>query len=142
MPESPFNLTDLVRQRVSVYAKFPAEVLDSLTVEQQQSFIDDTIAVRVRALIYGETLPSHTETRHAAVPASPWQHFKHDHARAWWMRPLAGRRPPLMKQITLTATWQEMAGYPWASLKTQLPDSMGPAVRLSLGSTTRLTEEE
>lgn len=89
--------------------------------------------IRARGFVLGEKLPSHTETATGyatfEAPATWWQHVKHQHGHRWWLRLLVRRRPARMavevRRVDLTATWEQMAAYPWADLTTAVPQSFG-----------------
>lgn len=107
------------------------DVCDDWMVEQ--------MVVRATGFVLGEQLPSHTETAtgfaHFEAPASWWQHVKHQHGHRWWLRPLVRLRPVRMaaevKRVELTATWENMAAYPWQTYATRGADRwLGSAVRL------------
>jgi hypothetical protein len=130
----------LVRKKLTQVLQVPAEML---AVDVTHSFFEDAFLVRLKATIYGEELPPHTETRYAYEPATWWCHFKHTYADRWWLRAFARRWPPEMKTITLTATWENMAAYPWAQLRTQpTPGYLGAAVRLTMPLTSILTGDD
>jgi hypothetical protein len=130
----------LVRKKFSQVLSIPTEMIDLSVVE---SYFTDSLLIRFKAVIYGEELPPHTETAHEQVPATWWQHFKHDYADRWWLRALVRRRPPRARTITLTTTWENMAAYPWAQLRTQpTPGHLGAAVRLSWMTTDLSTDGE
>jgi hypothetical protein len=119
----------LVRKKFAQVLQIPAEMID---LSVSESYFTDSLLIRFKATIYGEELPPHTETVHEQVPATWWQHFKYDYAERWWLRALVRHRPPRARTITLTATWENMAAYPWAQLRTQpTPEHLGAAVRLS-----------
>ena len=131
----------LVREKLVMVTQLPQDFLDSVSVEVARNVLTDNIALRIKALVYGEVLPAHTVTDTVPVPASWWQHFKQDHAYRWWLRGFVRWRPVRTTDITLTTTWREMAAYPWAELRTLIPDDidLGSAVRISLGSRSRLS---
>lgn len=119
----------LVKRQFTEVIGVPAEMLE---LDTAHGFFTATLMVRLRAAIYGEILPPHTETRTAYVPDGWWQHYRHDHADRWWMRRSVRRHPVRKRKIELTATWEHMAAYPWAQLRTQpVPGSLGDVTHLS-----------
>lgn len=120
----------LVRKKFTQTLNIPAEMI---TMDSVESWMTDTVLIRFKATLFGEELPTHTETAYEQVPATWWQHFKHDYAERWWLRALVRRRPPRARTITLTATWENMAAYPWAELRSQpTPGYLGAAVRVTM----------
>jgi hypothetical protein len=100
----------------------------------------EQMVIRAVGHVLGEKLPSHTETAtgfaHFEAPATWWQHVKHQHGHRWWLRLLVRRRPVRMaaevRRVTLAATWENMAAYPWAELATIAPNvRLGDPVRLT-----------
>ncbi len=131
----------LVRKKFAMVKHLPRPIIESAKIEVLTDLFVDEIALAIRAHVFGERLPSHTETRTTYVPATWWQHLKQDKAARWWMRWLVRRRPVRTEAITLTATWENMAAYPWADLRTRVPNYLGAAVRLSFLSSALSTDE-
>jgi hypothetical protein len=128
----------LIKKKLALMMTIPQPVVADLGVEALADWATDQLVLRLKTHILGEQLPSHTETASTGVPATWWQHYKHDYADRWWMRRFTRRWPVKTRTITLTATWEEMAGYPWHELRTELPMYMGAAVRIPLGSSSSL----
>lgn len=123
----------LVRKRLSMTQILPRDLIEaSIDADSMMSYFTDDVLLRFKAAILGEELPPATDTAHEQVPLTWWDHFKADHAERWWLRSLVRRRPPRARTITLTTTWENMAAYPWAQLRTQpVPPSLGDPVWLS-----------
>lgn len=137
VPE-PDTLT-LVRRTIALTVGIPEEQL-ALSVDPDFSFITNMLTVRLRTYMYGEELPAHTVTRTVYVPDGWWQHFRHDHANRWWMRRTLRRKPLRTHAIRMEATWENMAAYPWAQLRTPVPEQrLGAAIRLTMPPATRVT---
>jgi hypothetical protein len=70
--------------------------------------VRDDLVARITTRVLGKNLPELTTTRTVNVPfdfpAGWWQHLKHQHQTAWWMRPLTRRWPPRMATITQRVT--------------------------------------
>jgi hypothetical protein len=128
----------LVRKKIALTIGIPEEQI-ALSIDPAFQFITDTLTARLRTYLYGEQLPPHTETRTIYTPATWWEQLKYEKAGRWWMRRLVRRHPVRQKPITLTATWENMAAYPWMQLRTPVPEYLGAAVRLSLPPTSRVT---
>lgn len=116
------------------------ECVRDMEIDVGYDWITESMVMYARGHVLGEQLPSHTETAtgfaHFEAPASWWQHVKHQHGHRWWLRALARRRPVRMaaevKRVELTATWENMAAYPWQTYATRGADRwLGSAVRLT-----------
>jgi hypothetical protein len=130
---------DLTWKRFTAQRAVPACVRD-MDIKAVHNLILDDMVIQASGYVLGEQLPSHVETATGfarfEAPASWWQHFKHQHGHRWWLRLLVRRRPVRMaaevRRVTLTATWENMAGYPWAEYTTLAPNGrLGDPVRLS-----------
>jgi hypothetical protein len=139
----PINETreDLVLtwKRFAVHQSVPACVRDA-KVEAVFDYIFEGMVIRATGHVLGQQLPSHTETAtgfaHFEAPATWWQHFKQQHGQRRGMRLLVRKRPVRMnaevRRVTLTATWENMAAYPWAEIATIVPGGrLGEPVRLT-----------
>lgn len=77
----------------------------------------DDMVMELNAHILGRKLPSFAVTEHKQIstPKNPWQHFKDMYADKWFMRWIAKRWPVKFnrQKVTLTATWEQWAAYPW-----------------------------
>lgn len=119
----------LVRKKFTAQLAISPELVELSTATD---WLTDRLVMQARIHVFGEELPPHTETRTVRVPDGWWQHYRHDHAEKRWMRRSIRKHPVRMREITLTATWENMAAYPWADLRTQpVPGYLGAAVRLS-----------
>ena len=83
----------------------------------------DCLVVQMRTNVLGTKLPPHTVTQREIVqtPATTFQMFKARHASAWWARWFVDRWPVVLQDhvVVLTATWEQMAIYPWQDLVPQ-----------------------
>jgi hypothetical protein len=129
----------LTWKKFAVARTIPACVRD-MKIDVEYDWMMESMVMRARGYVLGEQLPSHTETAtgfaHFEAPASWWQHVKHQHGHRWWLRSLVRWRPVRMaaeaQRVELTATWEQMAAYPWNESITRLPtDWVGDPVRLS-----------
>ncbi len=81
------------------------------------NYMRDSIIHRINAKVLGKDLPSFTETRTEVFnsPKNPWQFFKDMYADKWFMRSIVKKWPVkfVKQKITLTATWDQWAVYPW-----------------------------
>lgn len=100
----------------------PTQMLSGVHYEQSieqdsLSFIRDQSLYRLNAMVLGKKLPSFTETRTEVfnTPKNPWQFFKDMYADKWFMRGIVKRWPVKFvgQKVTLTATWDQWAAYPW-----------------------------
>ncbi len=77
----------------------------------------DDLVLELNAHLLGRKLPSFEVTKHHpySVPKNPWQMFKDMYADKWFMRWLVARWPVkfIKTKVTLTATWEQWATYPW-----------------------------
>jgi len=98
------------------------EMLPGVTYEQSivkdsWSFLRDQSLYKLNARVLGKKLPSFTETRTEVLntPKNPWQFFKDMYADTWFMRWIVKKWPVkyVKQKITLTATWDQWAVYPW-----------------------------
>lgn len=137
-PDLSVRSLTLIRKKIALTLAIPEEQI-ALSIDPQFNFLTDMITMRLKTYLYGEQLPPHTVTRTVPVPATWWDHYKHAQAERWWLRALVRRRPPNMKTITLTATWENIAAYPWMQLRTPVPEYLGAAVRLALPPTSTIT---
>lgn len=119
----------------------------NVSLQTGQSAIDfmaDTMFMQLKAYVLTHQLAEHSVSRTRTVewPASPWQHWKHRHAGAWWLRWFVERRPVRMQQevVDFQEAWTELASYPWQTLVPPLPQ-LGRPVRVVL-SDTRWTPED
>lgn len=117
----------------------PSEILHGMTELEEQFTLDQlrkNAVYQVRTGVLSFDLPGHkaqdTRTVTFEVPTTPWQHFKHAHRDAWWMRWLVARRPVTMRKLSETlcfeAEWKEYAVYPWQQVAPISP-RLGPAHR-------------
>jgi hypothetical protein len=117
-----------------------AQALASVDVDH----FTNALTARLEAHVLGKRLPSltHSASRQLGweFPASTWQHFKQRHAHSWWLRWLVDRRPVRTsthtRTVTLTTTWEQHVGFPWAShvfpgkeVLVHDVTGLGPAVR-------------
>jgi hypothetical protein len=146
MPAGFWHDAEIVRhdlvlrwKRFTMMRDVPNSVRD-MDIDVAWNYMIEGLIVRATGHVLGEQLPSHTETAvgyaHFEAPATWWQHVKYQHGHRWWLKPLAKRRPARMtaktKQVTLTATWENMAAYPWADVATIAPQRwVGDPVRLT-----------
>lgn len=135
-PDFSDRTLTLVRKKLAMAVRFDCGLIDAAV--EFDGFFDEYL-MRFKASVYAEQLPSHTETRTVYVPATWWQQLKYEKAGRWWLRPLVRRRPVRQKPITLTATWENLAAYPWMALRTPPPEYVGAAVRLTLPPTSTIT---
>lgn len=128
----------LVWRRLAVCRHISRALVENTVLDVRESVLGDLI-VEAQAYVLGQRLPPHTETATATLrvpyPATWWQHVKYQFQHRWWMRRVAKWRPPRMTALVetheLTATWEHMEAYPWASYTRQtLPDRLGAPVRL------------
>lgn len=130
----------LVRKRVAALSAVDRVILQdcTMTAEATMSMVADQLWFTIRGYVLGEEMPSHTEscTRTITIehPASWWDHFKHQHGGRWFMRRLVRRWPARMQVKsetgTWSVTWENMAAYPFARLRSPTPDYLGQAVRI------------
>jgi hypothetical protein len=132
----------LVRQKLSLMYGLSPDLVDEVSAEDLNSILARQIVLRIRGHVFGEQLPPHSETRSIHIPDGWREHWRWDHRERWWMRGWVRRRPIRLREVTITATWKNMAAYPWLSLRTQnLPYDFGQAVRLVLPPTSTLSGE-
>ena len=95
-------------------------VIYDQTIQNDDSgfrFLRDEAIYRVNARVLAKELPSFTETKTEVLntPKNPWQFFKDMYADTWFMRWIVKKWPVkyVKQKITLTATWDQWAVYPW-----------------------------
>lgn len=129
----------LTWKRFAIHQAVPDCVRDA-NVEAIRDHIFESMVIRATGHVLGEQLPPHTETvtgyAHFEAPATWWQHFKHQHGQRRGLRLLVRKRPARMnaevRRVTLAATWENMAAYPWADLATIAPrERFGEPVRVA-----------
>lgn len=156
--EEHFDLTPFYMQQPAPreYAHqflddFPHGLLDAKVSRCAPELFKDALRVELRATMIGKKLPPHTVTRTRVFSVdlfdSPWQHFKANHADAWWLRWLVRRHPPtthpVTRTATLTATWEQFVGFPWQDVVSHLNPyggRFGPAVRFTSMDTSMILE--
>lgn len=104
----------------------------------------DQMLIELNAHVLGRKLPSFVVTEHKpySVPKNPWQMFKDMYADKWFMRWIARRWPvkTISHKVTLTATWEQWATYPWLEGVPVSPKWQ--PVRVVFPARTRLTAKE
>lgn len=90
---------------------------DSKMKEDFFTPMHDAMVYEINAKVLGKKLPDFSvkETKTFNMPKNPWQHFKDMYADKWFMRRLVRRWPVkfIKQNLTLTATWEQWATYPW-----------------------------
>jgi hypothetical protein len=84
--------------KYSVHERIPGFFLKDFRLTQDnQAYFEDHFVARITGTVLGQSLPGGVYRTSATAkfeyPASPWQHFKRNHSRAWWLRWLVKRRP-------------------------------------------------
>lgn len=105
----------------NTYVQGPLYGLDVPEMRTFYRLVFDQLWIDMRTRVLAYTIDDFTahdqRTVYFDLPASPWQHFKQHHMRAWWMRWLVTRRPVrtirLSRTVRMTATWTDRAAYPW-----------------------------
>jgi hypothetical protein len=142
-PTAPVDLGGAILERLQVACS--ASVMPQVVNDARVDVISDMVGrltFRLSTYVLAERLASHTESATDQVPATWWDHWKHDHPRAltWSLRlmwtgpgmsrPRFGRRltrwlwlrPPGYQKRTLTVTWTDWATFPEATVP--LPDPL------------------
>jgi hypothetical protein len=141
------KLTSLVLERLRVAAaqSVTPQLLADADLELTADMLVGRLTYHLTTYLLAERLASHTESATDQIPASWWDHWKHDHPRVldwslrlFWAgpglsRPRFGRtltrwlwlRPPGYQTRTLTVTWTDWATYPQATIPLDDP-TFGP----------------
>ena len=124
-----------VQRRVSPH--LGAFVRESLTLDARAAeMLTGDLVVELRAYLLAEKREVWTErsaplTLDIVVPATPWHHFRHLHAGAWWQRLIERRRPiryTIHKRTgQMTASLTRFLTYPHADVPYRGPQ-LGPPV--------------
>lgn len=92
-----------------VHRAFPANMLSTFDVELIPDHAGRAMVAELHAAVWAEALPPERIDRRVTVtfdvPASWWQHFKHDHRSRWWLRRLVAARPVRRVTHKRTATF-------------------------------------
>ncbi len=103
------------------------------TSYQPADWAIDQLLMTLRAYVLTHPLGKHEVTRTKTIewPATPWHHWKHRHATAWWLRWFVQRRPVQTTRQTIDyrEVWDEMAAYPWNDRLPMVP-GLGKASRV------------
>lgn len=107
-------------------------------------FLRNEAIYRVNARVLAKELPSFSEqvTEVINMPKNPWQHFKDMYADKWFMRAIVKRWPVKFskQKVTLTATWDQWAAYPWLD-KVPVTPNWQP-VRVVMPAKLKITKED
>jgi hypothetical protein len=93
-----------------------ALVTDSLRFSAHLDTIFGGMLLRLEKDLLTDTRAQHEYQASLRFPTSPWQHFKHKHRLAWWMRPLLRRRPVREQEYVVTLMVERWQTYPEARL--------------------------
>jgi len=99
-------------RKLAIMEGISGEMLHQLRVEIDQPaellFVDHLL-LKLRTAVWTENLPpEQVQTEHTysfSIPATWWQHAKQQHYNTWWMGWIARRRPPRMRERTITGTF-------------------------------------
>lgn len=123
-----------VHQKVSreILPGLPVGVVDAQVYTGQfgMDFMMNTMTAKLKAFLLKKDLPGHQVHKRVTVswqvPASWWQHLKHQHETAWWLAWLVQWKPvqwqTRYREVNLRAEWRDMATYPW---QTVVPTARG-----------------
>lgn len=129
-----FNRFVLDKTRVGTQLSVDSYTLNSmcLEVENDIRFLTDDLVIRLEAFVLQDKLPPKTvtETKHVTtppVPATWWDHFKHDYKDRTWLKHLIVHlKPPLYKvggvEVGLTVDLERWVSYPEAQ---KIPETFG-----------------
>lgn len=135
--EYPYELVQrtvtLTRQKLGLHMALAEEFVESVGIEAASQYVSGQFALRLKATVLAEELPSYTDTDAATAwityPDTWWDHFKHQYRDKWLMRWFVYRFPAKMKQrsstVELETTWKNYATYPWNTHASTLPDTFG-----------------
>lgn len=96
-------------------------------------FMADRVLLKFTSQVLGHRLPAVTETQSTSIlfrfPATPWQHFKRDHADSWWLRWFVAWRPVVLKghrqHVELSVNMERHHVFPEATINAP---ELGPVV--------------
>lgn len=127
----------LQRLKVATQQTISPSVAQSMKLDTWRDELLDALVYQLRAYVLAQHLDKHTEQRTEVVefevPDGWRQQWKQDHhdAAGWVIRWLARRRPvrtrTLSRRVTLSATWDQYAAFPEATII--VDDSLGAPVR-------------
>lgn len=110
----------LERRKIGYQYRLGPDVLDALDVEIEHVMIG--VMARFSSLVWTEKLAAEKHTVEHRVPDTWWDHWKHDHAPAWFVR----RWPVTYRTITTHVRFERRAVYPESSFGS--PGGFGPYV--------------
>jgi hypothetical protein len=143
----------LERLRVAATQSVTGQLLADADLDVTADVMARRLSYHLTAHVLAERLGSHTETATDRVPASWWDHWKHDHPRVlgWSLRlmwagpglsrPRFGRRltrwlwlrPPAYAARTLSVTWTDWQTFPQSTIPVGTPN-FGPPVAVRTSS--------
>lgn len=123
------HFTTLVAERFAIRTGVPAYMLEGVEVAAMHDMLADNLAIRLAKDVYGEKLRPEEAKTEVSVPATWWQHYRFEHRSAWWLRWHVKRWPVRLSRIEMTATWDNYVMYPWAQLRSPVPEHLGDPVR-------------
>lgn len=140
-PQSRVERVVLERLKLQVRKHLPREVAAriTLTTVEGRTFSDylaDTLLVELASEVLGERVDEQTVVSSAAVefasPSSWWQHWKADHAGAWYARWLVRRWPVRNRAAVRTArvsvNVERLRTYPNITFNYRSDDVLGKPV--------------
>jgi hypothetical protein len=110
----------LERIKVGVQELISPEVMAGMNVSVQASdFLADQLVARLKLNLLAGTLVNERQTHHFEVPATWWQHWKHDHQGSWYARRFVAWRGIRYTATGITAHYRQNAALPQARLPLQ-----------------------
>lgn len=126
--------------KIGMRAEIPQSVLDTVELSVWRNDLIDNMVFALRAKVLADELPPEQITQRYdvtwTVPASPWQHFKQNHDRSWWLRWLVARHPVRLddhrKTVEFTVDLHRYHTYPEARVT---PSWLGHPVKAAVVNT-------
>ena len=128
----------LERLRLGLEQRVGAHVLQSTRLEVVEDFLTNGFICRLTADVLAEKLPPERIERSSKFfwefPASPFQHWKQKHEKAWWLRWFTTRRPVRRvkhtKVATLEVNLERYRTFPQCNYV--FPETLGPYVNVAV----------
>lgn len=124
----------LDRLKVATQAAISNEALHNATFDTMPDYTANQMVMRLQAEVLSHKVAESTYTMSVPVPASPWQHWLHDHQGNAVVKLWIQRHPIRYDKRSATVTLSKSHRFPNATIR--YPESLGTVVVVEQGDLT------